>query len=100
MTYEPTHTPGPWYWTGSCPDGTMVTDDHGASIALWPENGASVEACANARLIAAAPMMEEALDSFLRVWDDSEPLPEVYRPIVLAVENHLRIALDAARREE
>lgn len=22
-----THTPGPWHWTASCPDGTMTTDD-------------------------------------------------------------------------
>jgi len=54
------HTPGPWHWT-THPDGTMITNDTGASIALWPPQGGTVEQCANTRLMAAAPDLLENL---------------------------------------
>lgn len=48
------HTPGPWHVTGD-ERGTMITDSTGGQLAIWPEQGGTVEQCANARLIAAAP---------------------------------------------
>ena len=69
-----THTPGPWHWTASCPDGTMTTDDKGARIALWPPQGGTVEQCANARLIAAAPQMLRALQRLTHPAADDDDL--------------------------
>ena len=68
------HTHGPWYMTALCPDGTMVTDDKGARIALWPPQGGTVEQCANARLIAAAPQMLRALQRLTHPAADDDDL--------------------------
>ena len=54
------HTPGPWHVTGD-EHGTMITDNTGEQIALWPQQGGTVEQCANAALIAAAPDLLAAL---------------------------------------
>ena len=54
------HTPGPWHVTGD-EHGTMITDNTGEQIALWPQQGGTVEQCANAALIAAAPDLLENL---------------------------------------
>ena len=62
------HTPGPWYVTGSCQDGTMITDDTGDQIANWP----SCPACRkmpNARLIAAAPELLVACENLIQACD-------------------------------
>lgn len=72
-----THTPGPWHWTASCPDGTMTTDDKGARIALWPPQGGTVEQCANARLIAAAPSMLRALQAVADYWAGGDVPAEI-----------------------
>jgi hypothetical protein len=60
--------------TASCPDGTMATDDKGARIALWPPQGGTVEQCANARLIAAAPQMLRALQRLTHPAADDDDL--------------------------
>lgn len=54
------HTTGPWYFAADA-DGTMITDDTGAQIAIWPPQGGTVEQCKNARLMAAAPDMLRSL---------------------------------------
>lgn len=61
------HTPGPWYLAGDA-DGTMITTG-GQPIAVWPPQGGTIEQCANARLIAAAPDMVRALELLLREHD-------------------------------
>lgn len=57
------YTPGPWCVTASCENGTMICSGkpQDKTIAIWPNDGGSMENCANARLIAAAPDMLEAL---------------------------------------
>lgn len=59
------HTPGPWHVTGD-EHGTMITDNTGGQIALWPQQGGTIEQCANARLIAAAPDLLDALRRVMR----------------------------------
>ena len=54
------HTPGPWHLAGDS-EGIMVTDRHASRIAMWPPQGGTIEQCANARLIAAAPIMSDTL---------------------------------------
>lgn len=83
------HTPGPWFWTASCYEGTMITASMGEQIAMWPPQGGTVEQCANARLIAAAPDMFAALS--LLVHGDGQP-DEMPRIMAAA-----RAALDSAR---
>lgn len=67
------HTPGPWHVTGD-EHGTMITDNTGEQIALWPQQGGTVEQCANARLIAAAPAMLQALQRLTHPMADDEDL--------------------------
>ena len=70
MTTEQTrtaHTPGPWHVTGSGEHGEMIYADAGRTVAAWPYGGAnppeSIEAMANARLIASAPALLAALEN-------------------------------------
>lgn len=56
------HTPGPWYVTGSEAGGAMIVNTD-TIIARWPENGPSRSQVPNARLIAAAPELLEALQA-------------------------------------
>ena len=69
-----THTPGPWHVTGDA-EGTMITDDTGKQLAVWPLQGGTLEQCANACLIAAAPDLLaaaiDALETFERRFPDS-----------------------------
>ena len=65
------HTPGPWHLAADA-DGTMTTNDQGAQITMWPPQGGTVEQCANARLIAAAPDLLAALQTFANL-DRSTP---------------------------
>lgn len=63
-----THTPGPWHVTGD-ERGTMITDNTGGQLAIWPEQGGTVEQCANARLFAAAPDLLLHLQRLVRAID-------------------------------
>lgn len=60
-TMKINHTPGPWYVTGSSQDGTMICSGI-KSVANWPARPDCNEATANARLIASAPEMLNALE--------------------------------------
>jgi len=53
------HTPGPWYYTGSSPEGSVYSKDHELIVPWSPL--LSDRKMANARLIAAAPEMLEVL---------------------------------------
>ena len=86
MTDKPKHTPGPWHLgcmtreEHPCNCGTILTDGYAGGIAtVYIDNGLLVseggnacppleEAQANARLIAAAPDMYEALVKISEGW--------------------------------
>lgn len=53
------HTPGPWYATASAPEGSVFSHDHELIVPWSPLQ--SDRKMANARLIAAAPEMLDAL---------------------------------------
>lgn len=61
------HTPGPWsYWNGICsPGGRVTQDETGTHIAIPTVYANAQLTDANARLIAAAPELLEALKSVL-----------------------------------
>lgn len=65
------HTQGPWYIAADA-EGTMTTDSNGAQITMWPPQGGTVEQCANARLIAAAPDLLVALQMVDRIWSNDQ----------------------------
>ena len=77
------HTPGPWHVTGD-EHGTMITDNTGEQIALWPQQGGTVEQCANARLIAAAPAMLQALQRLTHPMADDDDLRDALDVIARA----------------
>jgi hypothetical protein len=84
-TTKAKHTPGPWrldaYRDSGRPNpGTIVADNpHGegaeevASI-NWIAGGFHAEQVANARLIAAAPELLEALTALMEFWDSGSPV--------------------------
>ena len=72
-----THTPSPWYpvTLGASPDHSWAIDSELHEVARlpeWPDNQAEAEA--NARLIAAAPEMLEALQSLTHPMASDEDL--------------------------
>lgn len=68
------HTPGPWH---SLALGTHVrAADHSGIAKLATRNGNADEQAANARLIAAAPDMLEALRE---AWDQFEQMEKMFR---------------------
>ena len=54
------HTPGPW-WVDGPDEGIEVHDTFGRTASVWGDQDDNSEAWANARLIAAAPDMLDAL---------------------------------------
>ena len=67
---EPQHTPGPWSWPcppSSNPDWRKIVSTDGAEIASVPFLGSAYETIANARLIAAAPDLLDALQRLHRL---------------------------------
>ena len=62
----PKHTPGPWAeltGTISGPDGDEIAEVVGGDGGRYLDDGVNAECAANARLIAAAPELLEALDN-------------------------------------
>ena len=69
------HTPGPWsYWNGICsPGGRVTQDETGTHIAIPTVYANAQLTDANARLIAAAPELFEALKSVLDMASSGVP---------------------------
>ncbi len=62
------HTPGPWRMDHDGSNWMVVTDDYPEMVDVWGFNGMpAVEVVANARLIAAAPELLEALECLLEM---------------------------------
>lgn len=61
------HTPGPWQYNGPTENGWFVKISPKREIAV--EGRSDVEADANARLIAAAPDLLEALENLMGIYD-------------------------------
>ena len=69
------HTPGPWYYTNEGINSMGIVEKDGTNImhmATLQNSSASRHMEANARLIAAAPDLLEALKIFLNEFNDSE----------------------------
>lgn len=62
------HTPGPWYVTGSSPEGCVYSSEHELIVPWSPLQ--SDRKMANARLIAAAPEMAEFIRALNHVGSD------------------------------
>ena len=62
------HTPGPWEYNGS----SDVKQNNGTGVARVALNGSADEIKSNARLIAAAPDMLEAIEVTLKRFMDDE----------------------------
>lgn len=82
-----THTSGPWYpvTLGASPDHSWAIDSELVEIARlseWPDHKAESEA--NARLIAAAPEMLEALQSLTHPMASDEDLQNALAVIAKA----------------
>jgi len=82
-----THTPGPWHpvTLGASPDHAWAIDSELVEIARlpeWPDDQAEAEA--NARLIAAAPELLEALQSLTHPMASDEDLSHALAVIAKA----------------
>lgn len=70
------HTPGPWVVTVTDDGGSMVHAPNCAIATVWPapdsKAGDNRQSAINARLIAAAPEMLEALQRVIRLVGDPE----------------------------
>ena len=82
-----THTPGPWHpvTLGASPDHSWAIDSELVEISRLPEwTDNQAEAEANARLIAAAPEMLEALQSLTHPMASDEDLQNALAVIAKA----------------
>lgn len=100
------HTPGPWkVGVDRVDKNTLVMDDNNigiASVVEWPN-----EAEANARLIAAAPRMLEALIGaieIIKIWHGEEAFqiylknaPEM-KPIISSIERATGLSIEEVLR--
>lgn len=97
------HTPGPWFLINdACVGGPVESgwEQAGCGIAHCGMRArTSEEAAANARLIAAAPEMYEALKALLACPDISDVAGEDKDPETHAAESIARAALSKARGE-
>lgn len=78
---ETKHTPGPWKWGGHY---AAMTGGNGEEVfttepyeGMWLSYGDSQDA--NARLVAAAPELLEALATFVEICDSAPPIELVQR---------------------
>ena len=95
------HTPGPWKTTHSEVNGYRVSDSTGWGVAVVLKDTNDE---ANARLIAAAPQMLEALEACAAYWHckRSPGIPEHSELVSLSAEQAqklIRAAMAAAKGE-
>ena len=81
-----THTPGPWFTKREGFSTVYVDARIGGGLlqevaSVGPQEGGIQQQDANARLIAAAPELLEALDS-LMYWDNGKPEWEIARAAI------------------
>lgn len=90
------HTPGPWkWWPDCCRVGGMVTAETGQHIAAPAHLGHDVDMTgANARLIAAAPNLYEALKEAERIFRKPPTLSSAKEEI--RALNRMRAAMRTA----
>lgn len=89
------HTPGPWKTTHSEVNGYRVSDSTGWGVAVVLKDTNDE---ANARLIAAAPQMLEALEELVELKDHRHSLPvEIYQESREKAWNKCRAAIAAAK---
>jgi hypothetical protein len=83
------HTPGPWY-VDSCDDDLVFSTNglHIATVGNAEQEQPFAEITANARLIAAAPELHEALEFFFNIMHDYESSRR---------KGYISIAFDQAR---
>ena len=94
------HTPGPWSANGKANEADYVVRDqngHALASVFLPTN--VLEAEANARLIAAAPDLLEALQGIVAADFESVPRTAVYRAVKL-LQDEARAAIAKAEGGE
>lgn len=83
------HTPGPW-WVDGPGEGIEVHDTFGRTASVWGDVGEESEAWANARLIAAAPDMLDALravkSEFIDMYEECYPNDESDNDVTAAID--------------
>ena len=91
------YSPGPWRTTHSEVNGYRVSDSTGWGVAVVLKDTNDE---ANARLIAAAPQMLEALEELVELKDRRHSLPvEIYQESREKAWNKCRAAIAAAKGE-
>ena len=91
------HNSGPWKITHTAINGYRVNDSTGWGVAIVLKD---VNDKANARLIAAAPQMLEALEELVELKDRRHSLPvEIYQESREKAWNKCRAAIAAAKGE-
>ncbi len=84
------HTPGPWYATDNGRDPPFVTDAHGDEIlASWE----------NARLIAAAPDLLDALETLIAPWNAGRRFADMDADVLRHWQARANAAIAKARGE-
>ena len=89
------HTPGPWTMIGLAADWIGIHTPDGTTLARVDRDGAEI-ALANARLIAAAPELLEALDGVYQLVINHFPVVGVPPPHAVPEVERARLALAKA----
>lgn len=93
-----THTPGPWHVDNSSPGGGNIQSKTGPvadTLRFGNTHREAMADYANARLIAAAPLMLAALQEIVRLADDFHPSRDAEAPQAL---QEMREEIDASAR--
>jgi len=94
--HAPTHTPGPWYFkvqSGPHQQGLIISENDGRNIAATYDSK-------DARLIAAAPQMLEALRAALEAMGDTYDARDAAGTEGEQLHNQITEAIAAATGEE
>jgi hypothetical protein len=83
------HTPGPWYTTGSSPDGIVYGANHTLIVPHQPTGFTAEEQWANAQLMAAAPELLAALKNLVASVESILPIPWAQVEAAIAKANVL-----------